>query len=1672
MTVSSADPDKLRDFVTRSRPARTTVATDRSGVANLQASVRANSPDFGVDAPALSALATLLESLATNETFVSTIREELLAADASYSGGTVTVSDAAIVAALDAAGVGTPPPSLTFEPASMFGLPPTSGFVDDPICAANGNMIHQEHDVDVPGFARSLSLVRTYNSLPTGRRGAFGPGWCSVLDVALRAGADRVEIDLPDGATAAFVRDGDRWTSFGRRLHALARTDDGGWTVSTDRRRAYHFDADGALRGWSVGTASIGVTRVDGRVTAAGEPTTGREWTVEWSGDVVTALVTNDGRRVRYGYDDDGFLARVGADAGEVVYGWAAGFLVSVTDADGVQSFLNEYDDDGRVVRQTSPFGRVTDYRYDPSGLTVITDERGVRQAMVHDGRGNLTSVIDVDGTAMRLTYDHLDRVVQVDDRNGAVWQYRYDPARDELVERRDPDGLTAAWEWDDDGRLLASTDRRGAATTYEYTGSLSTPSRIIDPAGAVTTIQVDPRIDQPARVTDADGVTTVIETDADGQVTAIVDALGNRTEMAYDSAGRPVRGTDALEVATELVYDDRGWMVRAERAGRVSTYVRTAAGRIGGGSEPGEQAWSALFGPHGAPVGITDALGNTVGLEYDTMGNVVALTAPDGARCEQRFDAVGRLVAITDPSGATTHQRYDRAGHLVEIEDAAGNVTRRDVDLFGRTVRSIAADGRATSFTYHPNGEIATLTSPDGRSWVTELDAVGRVVAVVDPVGGRAEVTYSAAGRLIERRSPAGRTERFEHDATGRLLATVDARGVRHEMSRDAVGRVEAAVREGEPGSRTITWDEQGNIAAVVAARGSLAFEHDVAGHLLATVDGSGARTEFEWDRRGLLIGAVDPAGGRIAYEYDGRGRVTSQTAPGGRTTSWEYDAAGRAATVVDPAGVTTRLTRDAVGRLIGLDRGDAGWRRRLDLVGRELERTDLAGDLLAGYRYDAAGRLAEATAPNGLFSSFLWDAGDRITTVTDVTGTTTIERDADGWAVAMTQPSGVRTIFERDPAGRIVRVLDDEAGEVRVPIDPLEFDPAGRLLLGPDGTVYRYDDAGRLAEVVPPSGATVTYEYGEDGLLAVERGALVRRFGYDAAGRVASVAVDGVGTTAISYDDAGRRAREVGPDGTATAYRWAGLDQLVGIVRTEPGGRTTSVTIDVDALGRPGRVNGRPIGYDPAGGLPNRIGDVRIVNLPKVGHGGVSWRSDDRAWGRQGAEATQGLKIGPWTMLGARVHDSLTHQFLSADPLGVVPGTNGAASAYTYAWQDPVNFVDPSGMRPISQEEWDGIRTLEEQGRVGQMVQAIKDDPWGSIAAGLVIVGGVVLLATPLAPIGAGILIGAGMAAGMGFATGTFDPRQVVLGGVIGGVTAGAGSVAANIGNTAARTAFTVGAGTLVGAGNELGNQVISGQPIDWQSVGVNGLVSGATFGVGGRLQTMTSSVRQGVVYGAVTDGTGNLVTQRLTGDGSIDMAEFLTATGSGGALGGSEHYFGARHQQLEVPPGQLALEAGPQRLMLTAGDGPEMITVYRGTSFGSEHAIQRETGMMMSDAARDAYMGTGGDVDIAHSYSMSAHQRAVDIWGSEGDYVEAHSAFERSELESVSGSRTMVSVSTDPDQARIFAGKDGIVYRAEVPADSLIRQTLDGAGESEYLAPHSIRMDQHDPAPSPGS
>ena len=197
MSVTSAKPSDLKAFVKDG-------AVNRAGCVELlnEAGASTNVVRAASNwAPPTSALAkcvTLLEIMNANERFVSVVHNAVVAAD--KSGG-VPVDDRQIAKGLSDGGLLDRPGVITSECKALQGIPQTSGFVDDPVCAANGNFVHGDLDLMFLGFSACLNLARIYNSLAHARLGAFGRGWSSSLDMSLHTD-DRglVNVALADGA--------------------------------------------------------------------------------------------------------------------------------------------------------------------------------------------------------------------------------------------------------------------------------------------------------------------------------------------------------------------------------------------------------------------------------------------------------------------------------------------------------------------------------------------------------------------------------------------------------------------------------------------------------------------------------------------------------------------------------------------------------------------------------------------------------------------------------------------------------------------------------------------------------------------------------------------------------------------------------------------------------------------------------------------------------------------------------------------------------------------------------------------------------------------------------------------------------------------------------------------------------------------------------------------------------------------------------------------------------------------------------------------------------------------------------------------------------------------------------------------------------------------------------
>ncbi|MFC2625179.1 MAG: DUF6531 domain-containing protein, partial [Propionibacterium acidifaciens] len=178
--VSSARPDDLRAYSSNVTGANDTVTTQKGTLDGAITDFQTKCSWCSIDTSGITAALATFGLNNTNETrWVDTVADAFEAAGA--SGVVSAVSDAAIDASLQAAGVNQTRQPVDVTAPTIQGDPQTSGYADDPVNTTTGNFIEPETDLSFDGGAASLGFERVYNSLSTGV-GAFGPGWASTAD--------------------------------------------------------------------------------------------------------------------------------------------------------------------------------------------------------------------------------------------------------------------------------------------------------------------------------------------------------------------------------------------------------------------------------------------------------------------------------------------------------------------------------------------------------------------------------------------------------------------------------------------------------------------------------------------------------------------------------------------------------------------------------------------------------------------------------------------------------------------------------------------------------------------------------------------------------------------------------------------------------------------------------------------------------------------------------------------------------------------------------------------------------------------------------------------------------------------------------------------------------------------------------------------------------------------------------------------------------------------------------------------------------------------------------------------------------------------------------------------------------------------------------------------------
>jgi RHS repeat-associated protein len=723
----------------------------------------------------------------------------------------------------------------------------------------------------------------------------------------------------------------------------------------------------------------------------------------------------------------------------------------------------------------------------------------------------------------------------------------------------------------------------------------------------------------------------------------------------------------------------------------------------------------------------------STQDIEYDVMGRAYRNSNPyysggygwlgvnpDGFWTSTEFDHLGRGTKVTMPRGDNTNslttdvQTNYYGSILVDFKDQAGKVRRQRLDEFGRIMRfdepnssnQLDVNGnpyQPTNYEYDPLDNLTHITQGSQERFF-KYDSLSRLIRERN-VEQSTNSNYNLDNKSW--------TRQILYNSSSLVTESDDARGTRMLFTYDNINRITQTQYKNwdntDQGTPTVTFtydqarnDPQGNpyrnlgrLTTITTGSGtsipstSQAYDHDQMGQVVAQRQTIGSTTYS------------------LAYIYNFAGELLTETYPSGRTVNYTYDDGARLSTVTTTvSGTSTTLANsfqfEPDGGLSSETWGNNAvhsmtYNRRLQATEVKLKQS-VNGPELQRYNYsygviDQSNGTIDTSKNNGQIG--------RIDGY--INGATTKEWDQR---------------FSYDELGRLATAAEFNQGNNSNKSWQMKYtyDRWGNRLQNNNssdnfGGSFIPVDTGDLDAATNrfKSSASVTYDDGNAGVGNVTSDSKFRSlsYSYDANNRQTSAANGSAWTESQIYDGVGRRVQTrvttssvtyrtmvfdiFGNDvadytdssggtlerenlyrGGLLAYQTAGsalsyvLQDIQGTTRAVVDSNTNSAVIS--------RHDYLPFGGEIWAGTGQRTTTQKYATS--------AWTNDNvrQRYGLTERDDTTGLDNTLW-----RKYESLAGRWTSPDPdAGSASITDPQSlNRYSYTQNDPINSVDPTGLR-----------------------------------------------------------------------------------------------------------------------------------------------------------------------------------------------------------------------------------------------------------------------------------------------------------------------------------------------------------------------------------------------------
>jgi RHS repeat-associated protein len=884
-----------------------------------------------------------------------------------------------------------------------------------------------------------------------------------------------------------------------------------------------------------------------------------------------------------------------------------------------------------------------------------------------------------------------------------------------------------------------------------------------------------------------------------------------------YNDAGRQVTSQDEDGRQTRVSFDSLGRKTKVERLDSIGATYSTDAAVYNWQDLPvtftsaTQNVTQRQYDLLGRPILEVYPDGNTSSITYTDASLYRKVTDPNGHSRESYSDFVGHILKVAERwsggSNVTTYV-YDEVGNLVTVTNPYTKSTVHTYDDLNRLTKTYFPDSLDEQYTYFDAGSLASKKGRDGLTTTYTYDDLYRLT-FVDYPGSADDISYNydsngnptsisngvAWVNYTYDLKDRGTSERERFKGTGEPdltttfglskggdLTSIVYPGTAFTLlyEPDEFHRAKRAY-SGSIDYAQMTYLKDDSIQDITfggtnGLKTTYAYDKRSRPATITTKDGSTTKWSFAYtyDRTGNVLSLSGTNIPSMTYAYDQQDRLVRATGTGWGTMTYAYDAVGNR----NCLGYGTSCPQDFVLRPNGAGSksewtmsgsGGANWDRVDEADPADNDTTYISASVTGKTDLYA---LPDLTQPGPINSvtvvadaKTVWSSGCAALGCYSqvklrVNGYASPAKDLDLGYLKVSQTWTKNPATNQNWTQADVNALEAGVENVYLSATTRVTQVYVVVNIG-SGTTYAYGPMNELTSTAGIDAATYTYD--ANGNLATKTSdGVTWTYTYNGMGLLKEVKLGASSVAQYFYDGLGRRVKTV-ENGVTTFFVYGlGIDPIY-----EKSGTTETRHLYAAGMRIAKMVVGGATYYVHADALGSTW---RMTDSAKAVVFSTSYEPFGRSWGTTGSLASseryrfageRNDTESGLVYLRARQYDPKVGRFVSADPVLGSLSRPQTQNRYAYVSNNPLKFVDPSGMDG-EVPWWLDILTLGLASQVPKTIEwwnhASDAERWGFVAgiAVAVAIGVAIGLSCVFAGCVGLVLLAAGSAAFLGGSVG----------------------------------------------------------------------------------------------------------------------------------------------------------------------------------------------------------------------------------------------------------------------------------------------------------------------------